>query len=161
MRLADRKPQREKQPLTLGARYGQWTVIGLALPLVEVRCACGREQWLKMQVLRHDQSTQCRACRIAARRGQTTHLNTLGTRQVWDALEALSELQKQYAARLIHSRRQIQGEQIGRLVVTEAIEMARLLTPAQIEEELRHFAPRYHAEACCAYRVYESPRGER
>lgn len=157
MRLTERKPKRKKTRLTLGARYGQWTVIGLALPLVEVRCACGREQWIKIQVLRHDQSTQCRECRAAARRGHATHLANLKPTQIFQAMQNLSQLQMAYAAHLIRTRKFIEHQTLSREDVVQAVEMAALMSPAQIEAEL---TPKpLHVQARRTYTQYQSPKG--
>lgn len=74
----------------------------------------------------------------------------------------MSQLQMAYAAALIRSRAKIEEEHhhpITRSDVTDAVEMARSLTPAQLEQEIQNLQPRYRAETWQSYQQYQSPKG--
>lgn len=93
---------------------------------------------------------------------QPSHLANVPPAQVWPAIQQLSQLQMAYAAALIRSRAKIEEERdtpITRADVIDAVELARMLTPAQIEAELQNLRPRYRAETRQSYNLYHSPKG--
>ena len=150
-----------KRPgVSIGDVYAGWTVRDIRKPDVLARCQCGAERWMRADVLRHH-NAQCRPCAAKARKVNPKLANGRPA-HVWQAIQALSELQKQYAAALIRSRQKIEEDshlRITRVDVTDAIEMARSLTSAQLEQELRDLRPRYHAETRQSYNLYHSPKG--
>lgn len=160
MQLQQRR-HAKRPSLTIGATFGKWTVLELHGPDARVRCACGTERYQRIATLRHGNSTQCRACRVKESRHEPKLANARPA-HVWQTIQSLSQLQMQYAAALIRSRQKIEeeGDQpLTRADVTDAIEMARHLSPAQLEVELKNLCPRYHAEARQSYQLYQSPKG--
>jgi hypothetical protein len=160
MRLQSFTNRKKAPPVTMGDKYGTWEVVGLALPMVEVRCQCEAERWVRVEVLRHH-NAQCRPCAAKARKVNPKLANATPS-HVWQTIQSLSQLQMQYAAKLIRSRQKIQEEDsrpITKADVTDAVEMARSLSPAQLEVELKNLQHTFHAETRQSYQQYHSPKG--
>lgn len=104
--------KRKYPPVTVGAKYGEWTVIGDCFFTGEKssrrrmwpsRCSCGKEQPVPDGNLKQGLSTQCRACAVRHLRlsGNDTKTHDLWLGFAKKNIESMSDNHLQEAAQLV------------------------------------------------------------